>query len=152
MHAEIKQRLDNAIKHDIQKINSTEYEFWKLLTDTHLKPTSEAFSLLGQLKSKRLPLNNDMFVFIIAAVFFVYFLCTTKICIGFSTPLSTVRGGLGSLFHVKPCHIMYVCACPKSLVQWLFLCYIFVFCSFLYIYLRNFFRLKYLIYVISSFR
>ncbi|CAG2241376.1 CHS1 [Mytilus edulis] len=58
LHAEIKQRLDNAIKHDIQKINSTEYEFWKLLTDTHLKPTSEAFSLLGQLKIKLEELRN----------------------------------------------------------------------------------------------
>ena len=52
LHAEIKQRLDSAIKHDIQKVNGLEYEFWKLLTETHLKPTSEAFSLLGQLKGK----------------------------------------------------------------------------------------------------
>ena len=52
MNAEIKQRLDNAIKHDIQRVNPQEYEFWKVLTETHLKPTSEAFSIEGQLKSE----------------------------------------------------------------------------------------------------
>ena len=52
MNAEIKQRLDNAIKHDIQRVNPEEYEFWKVLTETHLKPTSEAFSIEGQLKSE----------------------------------------------------------------------------------------------------
>ncbi|XP_063437912.1 uncharacterized protein LOC134718963 [Mytilus trossulus] len=66
LHAEIKQRLDNAIKHDIQKINSTEYEFWKLLTDTHLKPTSEAFSLLGQLKIKLEELRNTWLMILLA--------------------------------------------------------------------------------------
>jgi hypothetical protein len=34
LNAEIKQRLDNAIKHDIQRVNPEEYEFWKVLTET----------------------------------------------------------------------------------------------------------------------
>ena len=52
MNAEIKQQLDNAIKHDIQTVNPEEYEFWEVLTETHLKPTSEAFSIEGQLMSE----------------------------------------------------------------------------------------------------
>ena len=51
LNTEIQQKLDNSIKHDIKNISMAEYEFWKLLTDTHLKPTSEAFTMIEELKS-----------------------------------------------------------------------------------------------------
>ena len=50
--SQIKESLKNAYTHDLYKVNKEEDKFWKDLIKACLKPNSNAFGQLAELKSK----------------------------------------------------------------------------------------------------